>query len=198
MKNKRRFTITVGAVLMVCALATGYAAVAAEYGSADDPLITQSYLEQVLMPTLASAAEHTAKTEAVRYQSAMEKKITQMSQALDDKIAALAAKLSKDDAFAKKVAQAGGVLQGDEWAEVTVAPGKTLKLDANAEVILRKGSATCVESAGTGLIDLSGGGMLSAGAALQADHRYIATTQGAGLRATSAVTVLVYGGHTLA
>ena len=42
---------------MVCMLATGYAAVAAEYGSSDDPLITQSYLEQVLTPTLTTAAE---------------------------------------------------------------------------------------------------------------------------------------------
>ena len=61
MRNRRRFTITVGAVLMVCMLITGYAAVAAEYGSAEDPLITQSYLEQVLAPSLTSAAENTAK-----------------------------------------------------------------------------------------------------------------------------------------
>lgn len=198
MKNRRRFTITVGAVLMVCMLATGYAAVAAEYGSTDDPLITQSYLEQVLMPSLTSTAEGAAKSEAARYQSAMEKKITDMSQALDDKIAALAARLAKDDGFAKKVAQAGGIVQGDAWAAVTIAPGKTLKLDANSEVILRSGSATCVESAGTGLVDLSGGGALSADAALRSDHRYIATTQGAGCRASSSATVLVYGSYTLA
>lgn len=197
MKNKRRFTITVGSVLMVCMLVTGYVAVAAEYGSADDPLITQSYLEQVLTPSIQTSAENTVKTETARYQSAMEKKITEMSQALDDKVAALAAKLAGSDAFAKKVAEAGGVTQGDVWTTVQVAQDKTLRLNVNAEVILRSGNAVCVESAGTGLIDLSGGGMLRADAALEKDQRYIATTQGAGLHAVGEVTALVYGEYTL-
>lgn len=197
MRNRRRFTITVGAVLMVCMLATGYAAVAAEYGSADDPLITQSYLEQVLTPSLTTAAEDAAKTQAGTYQSAMERKIVEMSQALDNKIASLAAKLAKDDTFAQKVADAGGAGEADAWESVNVAPGSTLTLDVDTEIVLRKGSATCVESAGTGLTDLSGGGVLSADESLVQDHRYIATTQNAGFHASSSVTVLINGGHSV-
>lgn len=197
MKNRRRFTITIGAVLMVCMLATGYAAVAAEYGSADDPLITQSYLEQVLMPSLTTSAEDAAKTQASTYQSAMERKIVEMSQALDDKIASLAAKLAKDDSFVQQVADAGGTTDAENWESVSVAPGSSLRLDVDTEIVLRKGSATCLESAGTGLTDLSGGGVLSADESLVQDHRYIATTQNAGFRATSAVTVLINGGHSV-
>ncbi len=182
---------------MVCMLITGYAAVAAEYGSAEDPLITQSYLEQVLTPSLTTAAENTAKTQASTYQSTMERKIVEMSQALDNKIASLAAKLTNDDTFVKKVTDAGGVEEENEWETVNVAPGSTLKLDVDTEIVLRKGSATCVESAGTGLTDLSGGGVLSADEALTQDHRYIATTQSAGFHATSSVTVLVNGGHSV-
>ena len=182
---------------MVCMLATGYAAVAAEYGSSDDPLITQSYLDQVLTPSLTSSAESAAKIQASTYQSAMERKILEMSQALDDKIASLAAKLAKDDSFAKQVADAGGAAEEDNWETVNVAPGSTLRLDVDTEIVLRKGSATCVESAGTGLTDLSGGGVLSADEGLTQDHRYIATTQNAGFHATSSVTVLINGGHSV-
>ncbi len=191
MRNRRRFTITVGAVLMVCMLATGYAAVAAEYGSADDPLITQSYLEQVLTPSLTAEAENSAKTQSRTYQSAMERKIVELSQALDNTVASLAARLAQDAQFADDVSDAAQ----DSWQEVTVAAGANLRLDVDTEIVLRRGSATCVESAGTGLTDLSGGGVLSADEALSVDHRYIATTQGAGLHAVSEVTALVNGGH---
>lgn len=198
MKNRRRFTITLGAVLMVCMLATGYAAVAAEYASNNGPLITQNYRELVLMPIPVSETQHTINFESVRKQSALEKKIIESSRAFDGKMAALAAKFLQTSAFIHPISQAGGAVQEEEWLTVMVSPGQVLKLDINTEVILQKGSATCVESAGTGLIGLSGGGVLSAQEALATELRYAATTQGAGLRATSAATVLVCGGHTLA
>ena len=181
---------------MVCMLATGYAAVAAEYGSSDDPLITQSYLEQVLTPTLTTAAENAAKGQAAAYKSSMEQKITELSQALDNQIASLAARLANDDAFAKKVAAQGGDT-ADAWESVSIAEGKTIKLDVDAEIVLRKGGGICVESAGTGLTDLSGGQVLSADEALERDHRYIATTQSAGFCATRDAVALVLGGYSL-
>lgn len=202
MKNKRRFTITVGAVLMVCMLATGYAAVAAEYGSDSDPLITKSYLEHVLTPSITNSANSKIKDETNTYQSAMERKIVELSQALDNKIASLAASLAKDDSFAQKVASfsggSGNSNNNGNWEVIEVQKDSFLKLNLNSEVIVQRGSATCIESAGTGLTDLSGGSVLNADEALSINHRYIATTKGAGFKATETVTVLVDGGYTLA
>lgn len=197
--NKRRFIITVGAVLMVCMLLTGYAAVAAEYGSAEDPLITKSYLDQVLTPSLTAQAQSAAREEAKTYTSLMESKIVALSQALDNKIASLAAKLASNDSFVRKVAEASGNASGSSgtWQTVTVGAGKTLKMNADAELILRSGSAVCVESAGAGLTDLSGGSALVNGGALKANHRYLATSQDAGLTASVESKVLVCGGYTL-
>ncbi|MGM9611957.1 MAG: hypothetical protein ACI3XZ_00485 [Butyricicoccus sp.] len=189
MKNRRRFTITVGAVLMVCMLATGYAAVAAEYGDSDGPLISQEYLEQVFTPALPDGQG--------RASSAAEK-IARLSQELDYKIAALLNKTGGPDASEGNLVGSSSVEQGDAWETITVSPGKTLKLHVNAEFVLQKGSGTCVESAGTGLIDQSSGGVLSADEALKVDHRYLVTTQNAGFRATSASTVWVLGSYTLA
>ena len=199
MKNKRRLTITVGAVLMVCMLATGYAAVAAEYGSDSDPLITKSYLEQVLTPSIINSANNTIQTETSNYQSAMERKILELSQAIDNKIASLAASLAKDDEFAKKVASAGGISNNSgNWEVLEVESGSFLKLGLNTEIIVQRGSATCIESAGTGLTDLSGGSVLCADENLSINHRYIATTKGAGFKAEQTVTVLVDGEYSIA
>lgn len=199
MKNKRRFTITVGAVLMVCMLATGYAAVAAEYGSDSDPLITKSYLEQVLTPSIISSADSTIKNQTNSYQSAMERKIIELSQAIDNKVASLAANLAKDDEFAKKVANAGGVSSNSgNWEVLEVDANSFLKLGLNTEIIIQRGSATCIESAGTGLTDLSGGSVLCADESLSINHRYIATTKGSGFKAKETVTVLVDGEYSIA
>ncbi len=183
---------------MVCMLATGYAAVAAEYGSDSDPLITKSYLEQVLTPSITSAANDTIKSESSNYQSAMERKILELSQAIDNKIASLAANLAKNDEFAEKVANAGGVSKSGSWEVLEIESGSFLKLNLNTEIIVQRGNATCIESAGTGLTDLSGGSVLRADEALSINHRYIATTKGAGFKANETVTVLVDGDYSIA
>lgn len=188
MKNRRRFTITVGAVLMVCMLATGYAAVAAEYGSSDDLLISQSYLEQIFTPSLSADREQA---------SSIAEKIAQMSQMLDHRVAALISKIGRQDVFEKKPVS-DHVSEGESWEAVTVAPGKTMKLGVNAEFVLQKGGGTCLESAGTGLTDQSSGKVLSADETLEVNHRYLATTKNAGFRATSCSTVIVLGSYALA
>ena len=176
---------------MVCMLATGYAAVAAEYSSKCAPLITQDYLEQVLTPpVLNDDSDQTAGG------SFLEKKIRALSQALDQKIASLAAKAANRDASGKP-SSSEDAKEGDTWDSVTIAPGKTLKLDINTELMIQKGGGTCIESAGTGLTDLSSGGVLSADEKLKVDHRYIATTKGAGFYASSATTALVLGDYSL-
>ena len=58
--KQQKFITTTAAILMVCLLISGYYAVAAEYGSADDPLITQSYLDAVVTPKAVAAAEDAA------------------------------------------------------------------------------------------------------------------------------------------
>ena len=194
--NKRRFIISTGAVLMVAMLATGYAAVAAEYGSADDPLITQSYLEKVLMPSLTAKAEAAAKSEAAAYTSDMTARINQVTDAIGTQLQSLANALVTDEDFVERVAQAGGgtgTAQA-EWQTVTLSAGKTLKLDAGTQVIVRTGSAS---AAGTGLTDVTAGSRLTAGDTAVASHLFMATQDGAGLKAGASARVLVSGGYTV-
>lgn len=191
---------------MICMLITGYASVAAEYGSDSDPLITKSYLEHVLTPSITNSVNTSIKNESDKHRSALELKILELSQALDNKIASIAANLSKNDDFAKKVANAvnsegnstNTSNNNGSWEVLEIEKGSFLKLEVNTQVVVQKGIAKCIESAGTGLTDISIGNVLLADEALLLNHKYIATTNGSGLHATEKVTVLVDGGYSIA
>ena len=48
--NKRRWIITTSSILLALLLISGYMAIAAEYGSSSDPLVSASYITDVLAP----------------------------------------------------------------------------------------------------------------------------------------------------
>lgn len=195
--NKRRFIISTGAILMVAMLATGYAAVATEYGSADDPLITQSYLEKVLTPSLTAKAEAAARAQVDSYENDMTAQINQMVQSIGSRFQSVVDSLLSDENFIQRVAAAGGgtaAVQGD-WETITLSAGKVIQLDAGAQLIVRSGVAS---ASGAGLTDVTAGARLNSGDAATASHLYMATQQGSGFKAGASARVLVSGGYTLA
>ncbi|MEG1633053.1 MAG: hypothetical protein RR314_03270 [Oscillospiraceae bacterium] len=72
---------------------------------------------------------------------------------------------------------------------VTLASGNTLTGSAGCEILYRSGSAAAV---GT-LVDVSAGSALNAGSALTANHLYMTSASGDGVKASGAVTLLVRG-----
>lgn len=79
------------------------------------------------------------------------------------------------------------------YQTVTLADGQTLQGSAGTEVLLRSGSAT----ASSALVDSTAGSTLAAGGSLTANHLYFAQADGAAVRATSAVTVMVRGSYSI-
>jgi hypothetical protein len=192
--NKRSFIISTGAVMMLCMLATGYAAIAAEYGSAEDPLITQSYIEEVLTPKTQRQIDSTVSAQASSFTTLFEQRLRAVQDALDARFLTLA---SDEDFMRKVAAQVGSATDVSGWQAVTVPSGQTLKLSAGSQVVLRSGSAKCISSGGAGLTDLSAGAKLPGGDALAASSLYYATTEGSGFRASSEVKALVIGSYTI-
>lgn len=192
---QQKLTISIAAVLMICLLVSGYFAVAAESGSADDPLITQSYLDAVVTPKVMQAAESAAGEQA----NAISARINALSQQLDAKITAAAAALASDETFLKRVAAAGGGTAADKgkWKAVTLAAGQKIYLAVGSEVVLRSGTATCFESGGKGLVNLSEVGELSEGQPLALYSLYTATTQSSGFRASERTKALISGEYSL-
>jgi hypothetical protein len=76
---------------------------------------------------------------------------------------------------------------------VTLSSGQTLSGSEGCEILYRSGSA----SASGSLVDVSSGGTVASGGALTANHLYMASSSGAGVKASSSVTLLVRGTYTI-
>ncbi|NCE66154.1 hypothetical protein D1159_16625 [Pseudoflavonifractor sp. 524-17] len=155
-------------------------ALAAGQGSQGDPLITLSYLTEKGTPAI----------------------LAQVDTLLDQRESALVSKLEQVvDTYAAAVAGGGtgGTSGGSACAYqvVTLRQGQVLTAAASCEILLRTGSAACVSDSAPGLVDMTGGGTLGGGSALSANHLYLATVEGRGVRATANATLMVRGSYTI-
>ena len=136
------------AVLALLLVAGAAAYAATSYGTQEDPLITKSYLDEVVKPEMESELQ------------------TQLDAA----------------AAAIRSSTPG------EFTVLELADGQTLRCGAGCQLLPVSGS---VSAAGP-LADTTAGAGVEAGAALSANHLYMATGDG-GVTAAGAATVLVSG-----
>ena len=164
---KRKIALILTAVLL--GLAVCLPAAAAGAGTADDPLVTLSYLNETFL-------------------AAVQKRI-------DEAVASRNASLT---AYIDGKLGGGSAGTASSFAVVTIPAGKTLVGDIGCEVMLRVGGATCVSPSTPGLIDETTGGTLENGKALVKNHLYMMTIEGRGVKAGSGtVKVLVRGSYTI-
>jgi len=170
MKKAYKFALGAALALAVALIGgvIGHSIAAGGAGTADDPLITLSYLNEQFRP-------------------ALEKSLT-------DKLDAAAEELKKtvDEA----VAAYGGAqaLPTDaEFLLVTVEKGKTIKLGAGAEALLRSGNATFAAP----MSDLADMVEAAKDSEVRANRLYLSDGSGA-IWAANACTFLVRGGYTIA
>ena len=205
MKQKKWKTIT--SVLLLCALiVVGALAIAAEYGTTDDPLVSLSYLNNVLAPQISEKVDAIIAEKTASLEDDLDGKINSISSEIDDKISQYTSKSSDEivtDAFvesvAAKVSEKVGSSSGTSsvFALVKLSSGQTLTAKVGCEILLRIGTATCVSSGTPGLIDMTTGGDLAGGKPLEKNHLYLCTVDGRGVKATSNVTALVRGPYTV-
>ena len=187
--------------LTILFVAWGIFALAAEYGTQSDPLVSLSYITDVFRPDLLKRAENESKSRAAEVQSTVDR----FDQQVDAKVSEFADRNTAQvdstmiDAIAAKVrAQVPQQAISAPFATVTLAAGKTLTLKAGCEVLLRVGSASVQSQDNPALIDLSDGGTVNSGASLVKNHLYMSTIEGRTITAgAGTVKLLVRGGYTL-
>ena len=205
MKQKNWKAIT--SVLLLAALVTaGFIAIAAEYGTSDDPLVSLSYINNVLAPEISSKVDEIIAEKTGSLGSELENKVAAFKNEVDGKISEYTSRGADaivNDAFVASVAdkvaskvttQSSG---SSVFSLVKLTSGQTLTTKVGCEVLLRIGTATCVSSGTPGLIDMSTGGELAGGAALAKNHLYLSTIDGRGVKATSNVTLMVRGPYSV-
>ena len=166
---------------LVTAALVGVAVAAGQQGSQSDPLVTLSYLQQQALPQVLEDVDE---------------KVAARQSELEDKLSAVA------DGYAAEVEAAlsgsagtgsGSQTGGAVYQVVELSAGQTLTGSAACELLLRSGTATCVSDSSPGLVDMTDGATLANGGALKANHLYLATIEGRGVRASTAVTIMVRG-----
>ena len=157
------------AAACICFLFT--VAYAANAGSANDPLVTLSYLTNTFSKQVQ----------------------TMVDQAVD------ARKTEMEQDLAKVLAQGGGgSASGNVFTVVTLTQGQSLVGDVGCEVMLRIGTAACGTTDSVGLIDTTTGANLGNGGALVTNHLYMVTINPRTVTATSGtVKVLARGSYTI-
>ena len=163
----------------------GVAALAADAGSQQDPLVTLSYLNDTYIPALLSRVDE---------------KISQRDGALAQKLAEQIRQMEEDLA-AKYGAGSSSAASGTAavYTVVTLTKGQVLTGEVGCEVMLRIGKASCVSESTPGLVDMTAGTTINGGANLETNHMYMMTIEGRGVKALSdTVKVLVRGGYAIA
>lgn len=180
MKKPDRITAVFGAIVLTAVVAVGAFSASAAGGDQTDPLVTLSYLTQVVTPQLLEKVDE---------------QVAANEQALTDKLN------TAIDEYSKEMEQALGQGAGGSasvYAVVSLSAGQTLSPAAGSELLLRSGTAKV--SAGTApvLMDATAGSSLELGGSLTANHLYVAPLDGVKLSVSSAAVFLVRGTYTVA
>ncbi|SEG61979.1 hypothetical protein [Paenibacillus sp. UNC499MF] len=163
-------------------LASPIHAAAPTPGSADDPIVTKSYLEQYVQGLGGSVGTGGGSN------GLTESKIKEI-------IAQEIAKLPTNN-------DGGGTPstgQGNAMKVVVLKAGQTILADAGSELIVRNGKTLAVSNDDNGIPDVTAGKDLAAGTVVQNNHLLIFPRDGRGvkpdLKETADVYVMVRGGY---
>ena len=210
MNTKKKWTITLAVILLVTLSVAGYLAIAAEYGSEEDPLVTLSYINNILSPQVMQKLEQELSDKAQEVSAEIDTKIKAASDELDMKIAAYEAAAAEgniSDDLINSIADAViERMQKDDddetakapvWEVVRLEAGKTVTCSIGCELVLRLGSATCVSSGTTGPINLTDGTVLGPDKQYAVNNLYLVTIEGRGLYTADGCTVLICGDYVI-
>lgn len=205
--SKRKWITGVSATLLVLLLLASYVAIAADSTDQEDPLVSLSYLTDVLAPETIEKVNAAIDLKADEMEKSINLILSQYTEQLETTIGDLESRynnLATDSSFISAVSASvieqmgaggsGGVASG--WQLVSVAAGETYKFEVGGMVLLRIGSANCYTPSSPGIIDTTTGSELSGGNALEKNHLYLVTVSERGFTATTDAKIMVYGTFT--
>ncbi len=209
---QKKAVIGATSFILVLLLLVGYFALAADVGGKEDPLVTVNYLNG-LEPSLNAKITEMLATQTSLFSTTLENRIAEanleLQAKIDEAMLAGGGAFEPDAAFidllTTKVIEKIGTTPGsgvsgisDSYSRVLLAKNKNVTVNLGTTFFLRTGTATCVSSGTTGLIDLTDGSTLENGAALKANHLYCVTFEtGRGFKVTSEAYVFIQGGYTI-
>ena len=176
--KKTHWPARLAAGCLVTLTLVGVAFAAGQQGSQSDPLVTLSYLTQKATPSILSQVDSKLTARETELKKQLSAVVEGYVKEVEDKLAS--------SGGGSSVQPSGGA----SYQVVNLSAGQTITGGAACEFLLRSGTATCVS-------DTSPGTTLAGGGALTANHLYLATIEGRGVKASTAVTLLVRGTYSI-
>ena len=196
--NNKKWTIWLTCALVAVLMVAGLGVIAAGYGSQSDPLVTLSYIEQVLLPQAKKDVDQQVEDSMEDFEDLLNAKNKDIQKYIDKKLRSFASG-DVDEALVEEIAAL--ILEEGEpssvsnapWAVITVPAGATVVCEPGVQAVLRSGQASSTAL----LVDLSNGEDLTAGKALALNHMYVTDASGEGFFTAQGCTVLISGGYTV-
>lgn len=171
-KQRRLLPIT---LLVLGILVVGVSA--AEVGSAEDPLVSLSYLQDTFLNQIMANVD-----------ALLVERNQEVTAEVDGMLESVREEWPEETAGTTN----------RTFSVVELNQGQTLTGAIGCEVMLRVGTAVCVSASSPGLIDQTDGTVLNDGGELVKNHLYMMTIEERGVKATAdTVKVLVRGTYTI-
>lgn len=177
--KKNKWPVRVASACLVV-LTLGGVALATSQGTQSDPLVSLSYLTDVLTPSVLSDVDATVALRESELVSQLE---------------------SVKNAYTQEVE---GILSGSQssssaasYQVVSLSAGQKVTGSVGSEFLLRGGTGTCIADSTPGMINMTTGGTLSNGGSLVENNLYLSTVDGRGVQAVTDVVLLVRGSYTI-
>lgn len=201
--KEKKWGIRIICVLTGLLMAIGCFAIAAEYGSQSDPLVTLSYINEVLLPETKAELDGKISQTVSDYDQTLQQQTGALEDYVDRQLRNYASGQVDssliDQIAAAVVQQMGGTTASGSasWSVVQIPAGAQVSCGVGCQIILRSGAAVCVAAGAPGLVDLSDAESLNNGQAMAANHLYLVNTEGRGFSSAQGCSVLIAGDYTV-
>jgi len=196
--KRKQWSIWLTCALVAVLMIAGMAAVAAEYGSQSDPLVTLSYIEQVLLPQSKQQVDQQLEAYLSSYDGDLSGITDDVKTYIDKKLRSFASG-DVDEELVDAIAAAVVEQMGDrelvqaQWTTVELESGDVVTCGAGCQIILRSGKAT----ANTTLMDMSDGETLSSGKSFASNHLYVVRSDAQCFTLNRDSVLLICGSYTV-
>ncbi len=205
--SKKKWITGLSSVLLVLLLLASYVAIAADTTGQDDPLVSLSYLTDVLAPETIEKVNAAIDLKADELEKSINLVLSEYTTQLETTINDLESRynnLATDSSFINAVSASviqqmgteGTAAGGSSWSLVSVQAGETYKFEVGGMILLRIGSASCYTPSSPGIIDTTSGAELDGGKALEKNHLYLVTVAERGFTAKQDSKIMVFGSYT--
>ncbi|MFI3226444.1 MAG: hypothetical protein R3Y09_03430 [Clostridia bacterium] len=180
MKQSKTLIIT---ILMITLLLSSYVAFAAEYGSLDDPLVSLSYIKEILLPQTNDTIDEIVEERTAEYMAQLDEKMEEFSSEFNT--------VANNSEFIQNVAD--NLNAQNITSLVTISAGQTITFNSGTEFLLRIGGASL--SNASGAVNVTTGTNTETGVVI--NNLYIVVEDAQTVTAASDSTILVMGSYIL-